>query len=88
MLESPRSDLSLLIEQDALLGDLPSLTNVQEFMLQSGFVESSGQPFAWINRTTGFAAFDARPANFVEIVGSPVPFDLVIVPLQDLHGVR
>lgn len=88
VLESPRSDLSLLIEQDALLGDLPSLTNVQEFMLQSGFVELSGQPFAWINRTTGFAAFDARPANFVEIVGSPVPFDLVIVPLKDLHGVR
>ena len=79
-------DLSIVIEQDALVGDLPSLNTIKEFMRQTGFSELDDRPFAWINREIGFAAFDARPANFVQIADTPIPFDLIIVPLETLQG--
>ena len=87
VLDLPSTSLALLIEQDALLGELPSTKDIVQFMDESGFTSISDEnPFSWVNRKAGFAAFDARPANFVSVAGVPIPFDLVIVPLKNLRG--
>jgi hypothetical protein len=84
LLEANRDGLALLIEQEALLGDLPSLLDVEQFLRSAGYVPLATHPFAWENRRAGFALFDARPANFVKVSGMPIPFDLIVVPLEDL----
>jgi len=84
VLESTRDGLALLIEQDSLLGDLPSQGDVEEFMRGAGCMPVSNHPFAWKNPNAGFALFDARPANFVVVSGVPIPFDSVVVPLESL----
>ena len=33
--------------------------------------------FAWKSQGGGVNIFDARPANFLSILGNPVPFDLI-----------
>jgi hypothetical protein len=85
LLEAIRHGLAILIEQEALLGDLPSLGDVEEFMHSAGYAPLAPHPFAWKNKQTGFALFDARPANFVQVSGVPIPFDLIVVPLENLH---
>jgi hypothetical protein len=85
LLEANRDGLAILIEQEALLGDLPSLDDVEEFMRSAGYAPLAPHPFAWKNKQTGFALFDARPANFVQVSGVPIPFDLIVVPLENLH---
>jgi hypothetical protein len=84
LLEANRDGLALLIEQEALLGDLPSLLDVEQFLRSAGYVPLATHPFAWENRRAGFALFDARPANFVKVSGVPIPFDLIVVPLENL----
>lgn len=84
VLEATSDGIALLIEQDSLLGDLPSQGDVAEFMRSSGYLPVSHHPFAWKNAKAGFALFDARPANFVVVSGVPIPFDLVVVPLESL----
>jgi hypothetical protein len=84
LLEENRDGLALLIEQEALLGDLPSLRDVDEFLLNAGYTQLATHPFAWENRSSGFALFDARPANFVKVSGVAIPFDLIVVPLEHL----
>jgi hypothetical protein len=84
LLEANRDGLALLIEQEALLGDLPSLLDVEQFLRSAGYVPLATHPFAWENRRAGFALFDARPANFVKVSGMPIPFDLIVVPLENL----
>lgn len=53
-------------------------------MRSSGYLPVSHHRFAWKNPIAGFALFDARPANFVVVSGVPIPFDLVVVPLDSL----
>jgi hypothetical protein len=85
LLEANREGLAILIEQEALLGDLPFLRDVEEFMRSAGYAPLAPHPFAWENRRSRFALFDARPANFVQVSGVPIPFDLIVVPLESLH---
>lgn len=77
---SQAKSLAIVIEQDALPGDLPAIEQVRDFLQASGFAEIPQAPFAWIDRDRQEAIFDARPANFVLIEDTPVPFDLIIVP--------
>ena len=85
LLEANRDGLAFLIEQEALLGDLPSLCEVEEFLRSAGYAPLATHPFAWENGRAGFALFDARPANFVKVSGVPIPFDLIVVPLVHLR---
>lgn len=85
VVEATAQGLSILIEQNALHGDLPSQREVDEFMKSSGFVPMNNSPFSWTSVEKGFALFDARPANFVSVSDIPVPFDLVVVPLRVLR---
>ena len=85
VLEENRDGLAFLIEQEVLLGDLPSLSEVEEFLRSAGYAPLATHPFAWENRRAGFALFDARPANFVNVSGVPIPFDLIVVPLVNLR---
>jgi hypothetical protein len=85
LLEANRDGLAFLIEQEALLGDLPSLCEVEEFLRSAGYAPLATHPFAWENGRAGFALFDARPANFVKVSGVPIPFDLIVVPLENLR---
>lgn len=80
--------LAIVIEQDALPGDLPELARVEVFMRESGFGQLAQSPFAWIHRARQQAIFDARPANFVLIEDTPVPFDLIIVPTAQISGLQ
>jgi hypothetical protein len=85
VLEANVDGLAVLIEQDALFGELPSQRDIGEFMRSAGYTPLAGHHFAWENRETGFALFDARPANFVNIAGVPIPFDLIVVRLENLR---
>ena len=78
--------LAMVIEQEALPGDLPTIENVKDFLQVSGFCEIPQAPFAWIHKNREQAIFDARPANFVLIDDTPVPFDLIIVPTSKISG--
>jgi hypothetical protein len=84
VLEVNRDGLAILIEQEALLGDLPSLRDVEGFLRSAGYASLATHSFAWENRRAGFALFDARAANFVRVSGVPIPFDLIVVPLECL----
>jgi len=85
VLEARRDGLAILIAQEALFGDLPSEDHVAEFMRSAGYAPLPQHRFAWENRDVGFALFDARPANFVSVSGVPIPFDLIVVPLENLR---
>ncbi len=85
LLKANRDGLAILIEQEALLGDLPSLSDVEEFLRSASYTPLASHPYAWENKEAGFALFDARPANFVKVAGVPIPFDLIVVPLEDLR---
>ena len=85
LLEVSRDGLAFLIEQEALFGDLPSLSEVEEFLRSAGYAPLATHPFSWENGRAGFALFDARPANFVKVSGVPIPFDLIVVPLENLR---
>jgi hypothetical protein len=85
VMESDQGGLAILLEQTFLLGDMPALAAIEEFLRNSGYVPIENQIFAWKNMGLGFALFDARPANFVSVSNVPIPFDLVVVPLEDLR---
>ncbi len=85
VLENNSGGLALLLEQDALLGDLPSEKDVEEFLRSAGYEPLTDHRFAWQNQGVGFALFDARPANFVNVSRVPIPFDLIVVPLEKLR---
>jgi hypothetical protein len=85
VLDPGKDGPAILLEQTLLFGDLPSLAAIQEFLRDAGYSPIAGQMFAWKNVDLGFAIFDARPANFVAISQVPVPFDLIVVPLENLQ---
>jgi hypothetical protein len=78
--EGPR----LVICQKALRGPLPSEQTIENFLRAGAWGPLKGLRYAWISQTRGIAIFDARPANFVQIGETPVPFDVIPVPLSDL----
>jgi hypothetical protein len=47
----------------------------------AGFEPLLNFEFAWESQDAGVNIFDARPANFLSILGNPVPFDLIPVRL-------
>jgi hypothetical protein len=85
VLEPAKDGPAILLEQTFLLGDLPSLAAIEEFLRKSGFIPIDNQMFAWKNIGLGFALFDARPANFVTVSNVPIPFDLIVVPIENLR---
>jgi hypothetical protein len=85
VLRAQPDGLAILIEQDALFGDLPTEQDVADFVHSAGYAPLANYRFAWRNRGTGFALFDARPANFVKVSGVPIPFDLIVVRLENLR---
>lgn len=78
--EGPR----LVIAQRALRGPLPSANTVAEFLATSDWTPLEGLSHAWISLPRGVAIFDARPANFVLMGDTPVPFDLIPVALSEI----
>jgi hypothetical protein len=85
VLQAQRDGLAILIEQEALFGDLPTEKDVADFMHSAGYDPLANYRHAWHDRRTGFALFDARPANFVNVADVPIPFDLIVVRLENLR---
>jgi hypothetical protein len=71
----------ILVVQKALQGEIPTTSDVDEFMHLAGFEPLLDFEFAWKSQDAGLHIFDARPANFLSILGNPVPFDLIPVRL-------
>jgi hypothetical protein len=71
----------ILVVQKALQGEIPTISDVDTFMRLAGFKPLQNMEFAWKNDALGVCIFDARPANFLSILGNPVPFDLIPVRL-------
>jgi hypothetical protein len=67
--------------QKALQGEIPTISDIDEFMHLAGFEPLLNFEFAWESQYAGVNIFDARPANFISILGNPVPFDLIPVRL-------
>jgi len=76
----------VVIEQQALAGELPSSNQIEVFMRECGFQKLEAHPFAWKSDELRFMVFDARPANYVLIEDTPVPFDLIPVPYKKLSA--
>jgi len=76
--EGPR----LVIAQRALRGPLPDAAVVAAFLREGGWEPLEPFPHAWMSISRRVAVFDARPANFVLIGETPVPFDLIPVCLD------
>ena len=74
--------LAITVSQQVLAGDLPTDPQIATFMSQSGFQPILDQLFAWYRNHDAIAIFDARPANFVLVEDSPIPFDLIPVVLS------
>jgi hypothetical protein len=86
ILERAGGELSILIQQEPLLGDLPSQMQIADFMDHFGFTPLSGKRFAWMSRVSQTVIFDARPANFVLVDRTPIPFDLITLPVSQVSG--
>ena len=71
----------ILVVQKALQGEIPTISDVDTFMRLAVFKPLQNMEFAWKNDALGVCIFDARPANFLSILGNPVPFDLIPVRL-------
>ena len=67
----------ILVVQKALQGEIPTTSDVDAFMHLAGFEPVLDFEFAWKSQGGGVNIFDARPANFLSILGNPVPFDLI-----------
>jgi hypothetical protein len=68
------------------LGELPDERQIADFMKLYGFSPLPGKRFAWVGRSLEVAIFDARPANFVLVDGTPIPFDLITLPTSQVSG--
>ena len=86
ILEMADGDISILIHQEPLLGELPDESQIADFMKLYGFSPLTGKRFAWVSRSLEVAIFDARPANFVLVDGTPIPFDLITLPISQVSG--
>jgi hypothetical protein len=86
ILETADGDISILIHQEPLIGELPDERQIADFMKLYGFSPLTGKRFAWVARSLQVAIFDARPANFVLVDGTPIPFDLITLPITQVSG--
>jgi len=86
ILEMADGDISILIHQEPLIGELPDERQIADFMKLYGFSPLTGKRFAWVARSLQVAIFDARPANFVLVDGTPIPFDLITLPISQVLG--
>jgi hypothetical protein len=86
ILETADSDISILIHQEPLIGELPDERQIADFMKLYEFSPLPGKRFAWLGRSLKVAIFDARPANFVLVDGMPIPFDLITLPISQVSG--
>ena len=86
ILETTKGDISILIHQEPLVGELPDEKRIADFMKLCGFIPLSGKRYAWVGRSLEVAIFDARPANFVLVDGTPIPFDLITLPISQVSG--
>lgn len=86
ILEKAGGELSILIQQEPLVGDLPNEKQIADFMEHFGFTPLPGKRFAWMARASQTVVFDARPANFVLIDRTPIPFDLITLPASQVLG--
>lgn len=86
ILETPDGDISILIHQEPLVGELPNEGQIAAFMELYEFSPLTGKRFAWISCSSQVAIFDARPANFVLVDGTPIPFDLITLPISQVSG--
>ena len=71
----------VLVVQKAIQGEIPTIVDIDTFMRLAGFEPVLKIEFAWKNEDVGVYIFDARPANFLSILGNPVPFDLIPIKL-------
>jgi len=71
----------VLVVQKAIQGEIPTIADIDTFMRLAGFEPVLKIEFAWKNEDVGVYIFDARPANFLSILGNPVPFDLIPIKL-------
>jgi hypothetical protein len=86
ILERAGGELSILIQQEPLVGDLPNEKQIADFMEYFGFTPLPEKRFAWIGRASQTVIFDARPANFVLVDRTPIPFDLITLPVSQVSG--
>jgi hypothetical protein len=86
ILEKAGGELSILIQQEPLVGDLPKEKQIADFMEHFGFTPLPGKRFAWMARASQTVVFDARPANFVLVDRTPIPFDLITLPASQVSG--
>ena len=86
ILETADGDISILIHQEPLIGELSDESQIADFMKLYGFSPLTGKRFAWVSRSLEVAIFDARPANFVLVDGTPIPFDLITLPISQVSG--
>jgi hypothetical protein len=86
ILEKAGGELSILIQQEPLVGDLPKEKQIADFMEHFGFTPLPGKRFAWKARASQTVVFDARPANFVLVDRTPIPFDLITLPASQVSG--
>ena len=63
---------------------MPSLEEIQDFMIQLGFRPLQDSSFDWLSESNEIKVADARPDNFVKMSEGVVPIDL-IVGLNDPH---
>ena len=73
ILETTKGDISILIHQEPLLGELPDVRQIADFMKLYGFSPLTGKRFAWVGRSLEVAIFDA-------------PFDLITLPISQVSG--
>jgi len=59
-------------------GPLPSMAELQRFMIDIGFEPVADSPFEWVSESAGVRVSDARPDNFIKSAKGIVPIDLVI----------
>ena len=86
ILETANGDISILIHQQPLVGELPDERQIADFMKLYEFSPLPGIRFAWIGRSSPVVIFDARPANFVLVDGTAIPFDLITLPISQVSG--
>ncbi len=78
--EGPR----LVIAQRALRGPVPSTAKVADFLSAACWDPLPGMAHAWVSHSRRIAIFDTRAANFILMGDTPIPFDVIPVPIDDI----
>jgi hypothetical protein len=79
-----RGGPQMVIAQRALRGSTPTQATVIAWLHARSYEPVEGLRHVYTSPVEGMALFDARPANFVQIQDTPVPFDLIPMQLQEV----